>query len=106
MPSRLPRCAFPLAALVVGLAGCGKPPTTEGDARQEPDRTYVGKLDGGPDSARIGIVTQGDRLLAYVCSGEEAFNGGNCRWLSGRLSSGAAELTHAGGMKLSVEVKG
>jgi hypothetical protein len=90
--------------LVVASAGCGQ----RGGAKpDEPSRIYVGRLEGGPDSARVGLVTRVGALLGYVCSGEEAFNRRNCRWFSGRLSAdGAAEVGHDKGPKLAAVVKG
>ncbi len=97
--------------LAIALSGCGRPATPEGAGAggtpRGPARTLLGWLDGGPDSARIGLVIRGDDLLAYVCSGEEPFNKRNCVWLTGKLSStGVAELTHPRGLKLSVESSG
>src|SRR5436305_1932731 len=97
--------------LAVGAAGCGNAARTEaagGDpsAPADPSRTYVGKLAGGPDTARIGLVTRGTALVAYVCGGEEGFNRQDCRWFTGKLADGKGEVALEKGPKLAVTVKG
>jgi hypothetical protein len=97
--------------LMVGAEGCGKTAPTEaaggdGSPPSEPARTYVGKLAGGTDTARIGLATSGTSLLAYVCSGDEGFNGKDCRWFTGKLVDGKGEVALEKGPKLTVTVKG
>ena len=49
------------------------------------DGAYVGKLEGGPASARVAVVAAGSRFVAYVCSDDEAFNERYSRWLIGTV---------------------
>jgi hypothetical protein len=97
--------------LMVGATGCGK--TDQSGAAggdppgpAKPARVYVGTVTGGPDTARIGLVTRGASVLAYVCSGEEAFNRRDCRWFTGKLAGGKSEVALENGPKLVIAVKG
>lgn len=76
----------------IPLTGCGA---------SEPAQTFVGRLEGGPKGALIGLVTQGDQLVAYVCSGDGEFNRQHCRWFFGSLAGGKFDIAHDKGPRLS-----
>ena len=62
--------------------------------------TYVGKLQGGPASARVAVVTDNDGFIAYVCSGEGDFNEKASRWFKGQVDNGKFSAERDG-IKLS-----
>ena len=55
--------------------------------------TYIGELNGAPESARIAFVVEGDKFVAYVCSGDKPFNEGFSRWLRGDVKDGKMSVT-------------
>jgi hypothetical protein len=62
--------------------------------------SYVGKLNGGPTSARVAVVADGDDFIAYVCSSDDAFNQKASRWFKGKLEDGKFS-TEPDGLKLN-----
>lgn len=70
-------------------------------------KIYVGPLSGAPSSSRIAVVTEGDLILAYICSGDPTFNVLYSRWLKGTLSNaGEVSAAAADGLKLAGRLKG
>ena len=53
--------------------------------------TFVGPVQCGEKTARIGLVADGDSYLAYVCSQDEAFNRDHARWFKGTVAGGKLE---------------
>lgn len=52
----------------------------------------------------IGVVTQNDNFLAYVCSADDAFNGTHARWFRGKIGKNGAITAEANGAKLNVTI--
>jgi len=61
---------------------------TEETAAAAPARTFVGEMKGAPESARIAVVMDGDKFVAYVCSGDQSFNDTFSRWFRGNVKGG------------------
>ncbi|HVJ81073.1 MAG TPA: hypothetical protein VNC50_08390, partial [Planctomycetia bacterium] len=79
------------AALAAGTAA------RAGDGDETPASvTFIGKLEGAPASARIGIVIEGDAFIAYLCSQDAAFNEANSRWYRGPVDGGKFKAEVAG----------
>jgi hypothetical protein len=55
--------------------------------------TYIGELEDAPESARVAIVIEGDKFVAYVCSADDAFNQACSRWLRGVVKDGRLAAT-------------
>jgi hypothetical protein len=85
--SAMTKCLMSLS-LVFLLAACG--------GSDDADRTYVGQVAG--TDAYIGIVENGDQMLAYVCDGN-----GISRWFKGGYSQALASTLTSGGQTLVVQ---
>jgi hypothetical protein len=96
------------AGLLLPLELVAQPPTgtvEKGDAPSAPPATtYIGELKGAPESARIAVVCDGDKFVAYVCSGDQKFNDSFSRWLRGDMKAGA--LAAADQVELKAALKG
>lgn len=55
--------------------------------------TFVGEITGAPESARIAFVVEGNKFVAYVCSGDQTFNDSFSRWLRGEVKDGKLSVT-------------
>lgn len=91
---------FAVAAAVVAN-GFGQPDETADAAK-----TFVGDIKGAPESARIAVVIDGDKFVAYVCSGDQAFNDTFSRWFRGPVAGGKLSATAACGAEFAAEVSG
>lgn len=88
--------AWSAAALVAAGAAGGIAPSLfaadeRADAPEAPAAaatTFIGELKGAPESARIAVVVDGDKFVAYVCSGDQPFNDAFSRWLRGGANAG------------------
>jgi len=69
-----------LIALMLTLSACGGQPAAGGTS-------YIARIDGAPDSARVGIVVEDGKFAVYVCSLDDAFNLTSARWYSGDIGS-------------------
>lgn len=71
-----------------------QPPTVKSDKTEktEPEAavasTFIGELKGAPESARVAVVVEGDKFVAYVCSGDQTFNDTFSRWFRGPVKDG------------------
>lgn len=72
-----------LACAVLLLAGTA--------VRAEP-RTFIGAVEGGPESARIALVADESAVTAYVCSGDDEFNQKFSEWFTGEVEDGLVSL--------------
>ena len=83
-----------------------QPGEDKDDAPPPAAKTFVGPLEGGPPSARIGIVTEQGNFLLYLCSQDQKFNEEFSRWLKGKIGDGnTIEAASADGVKVSAVVK-
>lgn len=91
-----------LALLVAAIAGGGAFPTRgvlaapDLSAAAATSGIFVGRVQDS--NALIGLVTNGDRVVAYVCDNVEA------DWFRGQVVDGRAVLTAAGGAQLTIDV--
>lgn len=67
--------------------------------------TFIGELKGAPESARVAVVLDGDKFVAYVCSGDQKFNDSYSRWLRGDVKGGVMTAT-ADKVELKASAKG
>lgn len=72
-----------------------------GTEHSSPGKTYVGTLVKGPGDAMIGVVTQGETFLAYLCSNDDEFNASHARWFRGKIGEQGNLGAEAGGVKLA-----
>jgi hypothetical protein len=91
----LARRATAFTLLAAAIIACQRMDDTLGQqpANNEPattvvGQTFIGNLDGAPESARIAIVVEGDKYIGYVCSGDDAFNQAHSRWFRGTVQGG------------------
>src|SRR5262249_31406908 len=107
------RCALPsvrpgrrsfmlFASRVLGLALAV---LVAAQAADPPSRTYVGELAGGPRSARIALVAQGNDVVAYVCSQDKEFTQAHLRGYEGSLKEGRLAVT-LDGYTLTARIEG
>ena len=65
------------------LAACGGQSATTTTAAT----SYIARIDGAPDSARVGIVLENGKFAVYVCSLDDAFNLTSARWYTGDVGA-------------------
>lgn len=88
-----------LTLLAAGIIACQRMDDTLGQqpANNETTavvgQTFIGALDGAPESARIAIVVEGNKYIGYVCSGDDAFNQAHSRWFRGEVKDGKFTAT-------------
>ncbi len=99
MPNARMRMTLLTSSIVIALAGCN-------GASSGPAQSFVGRIEGGPTTALIGLVRQGDLVAAYVCSGEGEFNRRHCHWFYGSLTGDGFDITHDAGPRLSGTIHG
>ena len=99
-PAGRVRAALVLMLLVsagaMGLA-CGSDDATESSSPEA--TTYVGKVTG--TNAYIGVIAEGEKVLAYLCDNAEHFDD----WFTGRIDGGEANLESENGVELAVHVE-
>ena len=59
-----------LILCAIAGAGYGALPGAETGPVPRAAATFVGPLAGGPADARVAVVVEGDRFVAYACSGD------------------------------------
>ena len=89
-----------LLGLLVALSPARADEPGKGDG-PAPAEVLVGPLDGAVSSARVGLVANDTKFLAYVCSQDEAFNTACSRWTTGAVEGGQFEGKSADG-KVSI----
>jgi hypothetical protein len=70
------------------------------------DGVYIGKIDGGPPSARIALVAAGNRFVCYCCSDDAAFNSRFSRWLTGSIRKSGEATASSADLSLHTSVAG
>jgi hypothetical protein len=91
-------------ALALGLTAAAAVPCRGAEPPPAPSRTYVGELAGGPRSARVALVVQGNAVVAYACSQDQEFNQAHARWYEGELKDQRLAVTQDG-FKLNARVE-
>lgn len=74
-----------------------------GSSINETAISYIAKIDGAPESARVGLVAENGKFAVYICSLDDAFNLANARWYVGDLDG---DGTFAGVSSDGVKVNG
>ncbi len=92
-------------ALALGLTAAAAVPCRGAEPPPAPSRTYVGELAGGPRSARVALVVQGNAVVAYACSQDQEFNQAHARWYDAELKDQRLAVTQDG-YKLTARVEG
>ena len=69
--------------------------------------SYIARIDGAPESARIGIVVEAGKFAVYVCSLDDAFNLTSARWYSGDVGAdGLVQGVSPDGVQFQGKVSG
>jgi hypothetical protein len=69
--------------------------------------SYIARIEGAPESARIGIVVENGKFAVYVCSLDDAFNLTSARWYSGDVGAdGSVQGVSPDGVQFQGKVSG
>ena len=69
--------------------------------------SYIARIEGAPDSARVGIVVENGKFAVYVCSLDDAFNLTSARWYSGDVGAdGSVQGVSPDGVQFQGKVSG
>jgi hypothetical protein len=70
-------------------------------------QTFIARLDGAPDSARVVVVLEEGRFDAYICSLDDPFNLTAARWYKGSVdANGGFQAVSEDGVTLSGSIAG
>ena len=96
---------FSLAALfALLLSACGANPT---ETTTTSAQTFIARLTGAPDSARVVVVVENGKFDAYICSLDDPFNLTTARWYKGEIDAYSAfQATSTDGVTLSGNLDG
>src|SRR5688572_25795120 len=72
---------FALLLSACGAGGASSAETTTGA------QTFIARLDGTPDSARVVVVVEDGKFDAYICSLDDPFNLTTARWYKGDIDA-------------------
>jgi hypothetical protein len=94
-----------LVLLTILLSACGTAapavPVTAGAT------SYIARIDGAPDSARVGIVVEDGKFAVYVCSLDDGFNLTSARWYAGDVGAdGSVQGVSPDGVQFQGNVTG
>jgi len=89
------RRSIALLSVVGALVGCAA------DARGEQATTFVGALSDG--SARIGVVIEGDAVVAYSCGAGETLRS-STGWVSGSMRGASVALRGTDAVELDAQL--
>jgi hypothetical protein len=95
------KVALLLISFAALLAACA--PATQPQAEPQKLQQFVGTLEGS--NAFIGIATQDNRILAYVCDGTLEQAPTIYAWFRGDLSGNAFDLTSENGLHLTGQLE-
>lgn len=99
------RCLFQsVLVLALGvLTACGGQSTNTTTGAT----SYIARIDGAPDSARVGIVVEDGKFAVYVCSLDDAFNLTSARWYTGDIGAdGSVQGVSPDGVQFQGTVSG
>ena len=74
-----------LFALLLSACGAGGAPAASDHDETAHADTFIARLSGAPDSARVVVVVQEGKFDAYICSLDDAFNLTTARWYKGEI---------------------
>jgi hypothetical protein len=97
-----------IALLTLTAVACGAPsPTIVAGPSTAGAKSYIAKVEGASASARVGIVVEANKFVAYVCSLDDAFNLSTSRWYKGNLdANGNVQGTSPDGVEFKGTVSG
>src|SRR5688572_11289668 len=92
---------FALLLSACGAGGASSAETTTGA------QTFIARLDGTPDSARVVVVVEDGKFDAYICSLDDPFNLTTARWYKGDIdANGGFQGVSTDGVTLAGGVDG
>ena len=91
---------FSLVALfALLLSACGASPT---EPTTTSAQTFIARLTGAPESARVVVVVENGKFDAYICSLDDPFNFTTARWYKGEIdANGGFQAVSSDGVTLS-----
>jgi hypothetical protein len=93
-----------LLALLMSACGAGGQGSAETTTAAQ---TFIARLSGAPDSARVVVVVEDGRFDAYICSLDDAFNLTTARWYKGSIdANGAFQAVSDDGVSLTGSIAG
>jgi hypothetical protein len=93
-----------LLALLISACGVG---TTNNAETSTGAQTFIARLNGAPESARVVVVVEDGKFDAYICSLDDPFNLTTARWYKGEIGAdGSFQGTSTDGVTLSGSVAG
>jgi hypothetical protein len=89
-------------ALLLSACGAGGAPADNGHEETTHAHTFIARLSGAPDSARVVVVMEDGKFDAYICSLDDAFNLTTARWYKGEIdANGGFQAVSPDGVTLS-----
>jgi hypothetical protein len=76
-----------LFALLLSACGAGGAPAAGGTEETAHAHTFIARLSGAPDSARVVVVMEDGKFDAYICSLDDPFNRTTARWYKGDIGA-------------------
>jgi hypothetical protein len=73
-----------LFALLISACGAGTANSVETTVGAQ---TFIARLSGAPDSARVVVVVEDGKFDAYICSLDDPFNLTTARWYKGEIAA-------------------
>lgn len=90
-----------LLSLLMSGCGASNPEATTGA------QTFIARLSGAPESARVVVVVEDGKFDAYICSLDDPFNLTTARWYKGDIGeNGSFQVVSADGVTLAVNLNG
>jgi hypothetical protein len=86
------------------ISACGASPT---ETTTTVAQTFIARLSGAPDSARVVVVLENGKFDAYICSLDDPFNLTTARWYKGEIDANSGfQATSTDGVTLSGSIDG
>ena len=78
---------MPVFALLLSACGAGGTPAVSNPETTTGAQTFIARLSGAPDSARVVVVVEEGKFDAYICSLDDPFNLTTARWYKGEIDA-------------------
>jgi hypothetical protein len=89
---------------VLLLSACGAGGNAESTTSAQ---TFIARLSGAPDSARVVVVVEEGKFDAYICSLDDPFNLTTARWYKGEIDANSGfQGTSTDGVTLAGSIDG
>jgi hypothetical protein len=69
----------------LSMSACGAPAASTTETTHT--HTFIARLSGAPDSARVVVVVENGKFDAYICSLDDPFNLTTARWYKGEIDA-------------------